>query len=209
MQIFIGALFVIVCVLLIIIVLLQKGRGGGVSAAFGGGGSHSAFGTRTGDVLTWVTVVLVSVFIVLSLVAVLQWRPSNLEQARMPGFEPAGRYIDQPATIILTSSESDAKIYFTTDGTPPTRASEVYSTPLRIQPGATIKAFVSAPGWHDSNVVEMSYPRATAEMPVNTPTVKKTQPTGKAAAATKPAPKPGSSPALPAMTPAATLPAAK
>ena len=205
MQIFIGALFVIVCVLLIVIVLLQKGRGGGVSAAFGGGGSHSAFGTRTGDVLTWVTVVLVSVFIILSLVAVLQWRPSDLEQARAPGFEPAGRYIDQPATIILTSGERDTKIYFTVDGSAPTRASEVYSTPLRIQPGATIKAFVSAPGWHDSNIVEMSYPRATAENPVNTPTVKKTQLTGKAAATTKPSSKPAS---MPALTPA-TLPAAK
>lgn len=204
MQIFIGALFVIVCVLLIVIVLLQKGRGGGVSAAFGGGGSHSAFGTRTGDVLTWVTVVLVSVFIILSLVAVLQWRPSNLEQARMPGFEPAGRYIDQPATIILTSSGNDANIYFTTDGTAPTRTSEVYSTPLRIQPGATIKAFVSAPGWHDSNIVQMSYPRATAENPVGTTTVKP-QATGKAAATSRPASKPAA-PAM--MPPATTLPAA-
>lgn len=204
MQIFIGALFVIVCVLLIVIVLLQKGRGGGVSAAFGGGGSHSAFGTRTGDVLTWVTVVLVSVFIILSLVAVLQWRPSNLEQARMPGFEPAGRYIDQPATIILTSSGNDAKIYFTTDGAAPTRASEVYSTPLRIQPGATIKAFVSAPGWHDSNIVEMTYPRATAENPVGTPTVTKPQATGKAAATSRPA----SKPAAAMIPPAASLPAA-
>ncbi|HAU37680.1 MAG TPA: preprotein translocase subunit SecG, partial [Phycisphaerales bacterium] len=58
----VGMLFLIICVLLIVVVLLQKGRGGGLGAAFGGVGS-SAFGTRVGDVFTWVTIVLTALFL--------------------------------------------------------------------------------------------------------------------------------------------------
>ncbi len=60
---------VTVCVLLIGLVLLQKNRGAGLSGAFGGVGGHSAFGTKTGDMLTWVTVALAAVFLVLAVIA--------------------------------------------------------------------------------------------------------------------------------------------
>ncbi len=59
--------FVLVAVLLIGLVLLQKNRGSGLSGAFGGVGGHSAFGTKTGDFLTWVTVGLVVVFLSLAI----------------------------------------------------------------------------------------------------------------------------------------------
>jgi len=59
-------IFGIVCVLLIIIVLLQKGRGGGLVGALGGAGGQSAFGSKTGDVFTWITVVFVGVFLVMA-----------------------------------------------------------------------------------------------------------------------------------------------
>ena len=45
-----------ISILLIGLVLLQKNRGSGLSGAFGGVGGHSAFGTKTGDFLTWFTV---------------------------------------------------------------------------------------------------------------------------------------------------------
>ena len=57
-----------VCALLVIIILLQKGRGGGLTAAFGGGGSGSAFGAKTGDVFTWITVTFAMLFLVLNVV---------------------------------------------------------------------------------------------------------------------------------------------
>ena len=63
MDTFLAILFILICVLLIGMVLLQKGRGGGLSGAFGGAGGHSAFGSRTGDVFTWITVVLVCLFL--------------------------------------------------------------------------------------------------------------------------------------------------
>lgn len=53
-----GIFFAVVCVLLMAVILLQRGRGVGLSGAFGGaGGTSSAFGSKTGDVLTWVTIV--------------------------------------------------------------------------------------------------------------------------------------------------------
>lgn len=69
MATFIGTLLIIVCFLLIFIVLLQKGRGGGLSGAFGGAGGHTAFGSKTGDVFTWITGGLVLLFIALAVVA--------------------------------------------------------------------------------------------------------------------------------------------
>ena len=60
-------LFIIVCVFLILIVLIQKGRGGGLASAFGGAGGNTAFGSKTGDVLTWVTSIVFAVFLLLAI----------------------------------------------------------------------------------------------------------------------------------------------
>lgn len=61
-------LFIFVCFLLIMLVLIQKNKGGGLSSAFGGGGGgNTAFGTKTGDVLTWATSILFGVFILLAI----------------------------------------------------------------------------------------------------------------------------------------------
>ena len=59
-------LFILVCVFLILLVLIQKGRGGGLASAFGGGGGNTAFGSKTGDVLTWATSVVFGVFLLLA-----------------------------------------------------------------------------------------------------------------------------------------------
>jgi preprotein translocase subunit SecG len=61
--------------LLVIIILLQKGRGGGLSGAFGGGGgSGSAFGAKTGDVFTWITVAFVCLYFLLNIAGNFQFR---------------------------------------------------------------------------------------------------------------------------------------
>jgi len=64
----IAVVFVICCVALVLIILIQKGRGGGLSAAFGGGMAGGILGSKTGDFLTWVTIVLVSIFLLLAIV---------------------------------------------------------------------------------------------------------------------------------------------
>src|SRR2546430_11163455 len=59
--------FIIVCLFMILIILIQKGRGGGLASAFGGGGGNTAFGSKTGDVLTWATSIVFGVFLLLAI----------------------------------------------------------------------------------------------------------------------------------------------
>jgi len=75
-------LFILVCILLILMVLIQKGRGGGLASAFGGGGGNTAFGSKTGDVLTWATSVLFGVFLLLGVALNLT---ANAYNARVTG----------------------------------------------------------------------------------------------------------------------------
>jgi preprotein translocase subunit SecG len=80
----IDVLFIIVAVFLILLVLIQKGRGGGLSSAFGGGaGGHTAFGSKTGDVLTWATSIVFGVFLLLAVAANLTF--SKVNAIRNPG----------------------------------------------------------------------------------------------------------------------------
>lgn len=66
---FLTALAIIgVCALLMLVILIQKGRGDGLVGAFGGGGGSSAFGTKTGDIFTWITCFLAAVFVLLAVV---------------------------------------------------------------------------------------------------------------------------------------------
>ncbi len=73
----VAVLFVVCCVALILIILVQKGRGGGLSAAFGGGMAGGILGSKTGDFLTWVTIVLVGIFLTLAVVMARFYKPSD------------------------------------------------------------------------------------------------------------------------------------
>lgn len=90
----VAVLFGLTCVVLILIILVQKGRGGGLSAAFGGAGASSILGSKTGDFLTWVTIILVGLFLLLAVVLGKFYRPgvsdfgsrgSQNQQAPPPG----------------------------------------------------------------------------------------------------------------------------
>jgi preprotein translocase subunit SecG len=82
-----AVLFVLCCVVLILIVLIQKGRGGGLSGAFGGGMASGILGSKTGDFLTWVTIVAAGVFLTLALVMAKFYKPQA----------PTGAYDVNPA----------------------------------------------------------------------------------------------------------------
>lgn len=81
--------FVVICVLLILIILLQKGRGGGLAGAFGGGGGHSAFGSKTGDVFTWITVGLTGMFVLVAVLGNYAFVPTKLAPPA-PAVQPTG-----------------------------------------------------------------------------------------------------------------------
>lgn len=72
--------FWLLCALvLILVILIQKGKGGGLSGAFGGGMASGILGSKTGDFLTWVTIVLVGVFLLLAVVLAKKYRPASRE----------------------------------------------------------------------------------------------------------------------------------
>lgn len=97
MNILLAFLFITICVLLILIVLVQKGRGGGLGAAFGGGGAGSAFGTKTGDVATWITIALAAAFLLVGIVTSKITKPPTV---------PA----DVPVATITTTGENQLSI---------------------------------------------------------------------------------------------------
>ena len=77
--------FVIVAILLVLLVLIQTEEGDSLGGIFAGG-SSSAFGSRSGNVLTRATTVLGALFLVISLgLALLNRTPGGT------GVEAAGR----------------------------------------------------------------------------------------------------------------------
>jgi len=74
----VAAIWFIGAAVLILIILIQKGRGGGLSAAFGGGMASGILGSKTGDFLTWVTIVLVGIFLTLAVVMAKFYKPPTI-----------------------------------------------------------------------------------------------------------------------------------
>ena len=72
----VAVLFLVCSVVLILVILIQKGRGGGLSGAFGGGGAGGILGTKTGDFLTWLTIGLVALFLLLAVVMAKFYKPT-------------------------------------------------------------------------------------------------------------------------------------
>jgi len=73
----VAVLFAVCAVVLVLVILLQKGRGGGLSGVLGGGVASGILGSKTGDFLTWVTIVLVSLFLTLAVVMAKYYRPGT------------------------------------------------------------------------------------------------------------------------------------
>ncbi|MHC4295191.1 MAG: preprotein translocase subunit SecG [Planctomycetota bacterium] len=149
-DIFLVTLFLIICVLLIIVVLLQKGRGGGLGAAFGGAAS-SAFGTRVGDVFTWVTIVLTALFLLLAVGTTMWFRPSPGQVAHPVFTPPPDESYTEPIDVTITCETLGVKIYYTLDGSVPDEQSTPYESPVRVEPGTQLvaRAYRSG-GWEPS-----------------------------------------------------------
>jgi preprotein translocase subunit SecG len=103
--------FIIIAVLLILIVLIQSEEGDSLGGIFAGGGG-SAFGARSGNVLTRATTILGAIFLVLSLgLALINRSPAGI------GVEDAARRIE--GTEIQDWFESDRSSSTDSPASPP------------------------------------------------------------------------------------------
>ena len=110
--------FIIVCVVMMLVILIQKPKGGGLSGAFGGagggggGGEMSAFGAKTGDVLTWFTVILFLCFLLLAMGltwtirAEVQGTATPQQQQQPAGAAPTGQELDPEDAADLLGEEA-------------------------------------------------------------------------------------------------------
>jgi preprotein translocase subunit SecG len=89
--------FLLVCIAMILLILIQRPQGGGLSGAFGAGGGagQTAFGTKTGDVLTIVTIAIFVLFLLTAIVLNFAARPA---EAPPPG--TTARELGESAPVV-------------------------------------------------------------------------------------------------------------
>ncbi len=87
-------LFLLISIVMILLVLIQRPQGGGLSGAFGSGGGggagQTAFGTKTGDVLTWATIGIFVAFVGFAIVLNFATRPADPADVPVRITAPAG-----------------------------------------------------------------------------------------------------------------------
>ena len=110
-------LFVGAALITMLVILIQKPRGGGLAGAFGGAGgsSQSVFGAKTGDVLTWVTVICFTLFIILAMLLTWFARPADGVTPTAPNAAATGDLGDTPTGTSGTPAGSSGTP--STDGT--------------------------------------------------------------------------------------------
>jgi len=77
--------------------------------------------------------------------------------AQAPTFSPSSGIYTEPVSVTLASSTENASIYYTLDGTTPTTASTLYTSPITISQTTTVKAMATADGYNNSSVSSATY----------------------------------------------------
>ena len=129
-----ATLFALLAVLLMGVILLQRGKGVGLSGAFGGAGGHTAFGAKTGDVLTWATIVIAIVMLVFAVILNYVFVP-----VAPPGPGPAVAPLTIPSTPTGAPGETGG-------GSPVPPGGETSPPPAVPAPTDTEKPNETTPG---------------------------------------------------------------
>jgi protein translocase SecG subunit len=105
--------FAFVAIVLMGVILLQRGKGVGLSGAFGGTGGHTAFGAKTGDVMTWATVVGALILLATAVGLNYLFQPPPAPAAPVTPAAPAGGTetpIDLPPPPTKTSTPAGTPV---------------------------------------------------------------------------------------------------
>lgn len=112
------AVFVIISLVLVLAVLIQKPQGGGLSGAFGAGGGsgQTAFGTKTGDVLTMTTISIFVLWLVFAVVLNFATRPVRpesgpgvIQSSGVPSESPGGTPTGAPTGVAVEPPAESAR----------------------------------------------------------------------------------------------------
>ena len=82
---------------------------------------------------------------------------SVLPLAAVPTFSAAPGNYTSPLTVTISDATAGATIYYTTDETPLTTSSAVYSGPITVSATETLKAFAVAAGYSQSSISSAVY----------------------------------------------------
>jgi Chitobiase/beta-hexosaminidase C-terminal domain len=81
----------------------------------------------------------------------------QLASAATPAFSPGTGTYTSAQSITLSDATPGATIYYTTNGTPPTTSSAVYSSAIAVTANTTLEALAIAPGFAQSLVASAAY----------------------------------------------------
>jgi hypothetical protein len=77
--------------------------------------------------------------------------------AARPSFSPAPGTYTNPINVFIFSTTAGATMYYTTDGTTPTTASNKYTGPFTVSTTTTVKAIATAPNLANSSLSNAPY----------------------------------------------------
>ena len=114
---------------------------GGVAAYAGFTGSTTTGAAATQAILNWTYVA----------------NSATPPLAATPTFAPAAGKYTSAQSVTISDAVSGATIYYTTDGTVPTKASTVYAGPITVSANQTLKAVAIAQNYTNSAVASAVY----------------------------------------------------
>ncbi len=128
-----ATLFVLTCVFMMLVILIQKPKGGGLSGAFGGAGgsAQAAFGAKTGDLLTMITIGCFVAFLGLAIGLVYAIRAEVAP--------PQTKVVDTTDTTAPASGSTGTSSTTSQDASPSTAAAEEATDSQASQPAAEVE----------------------------------------------------------------------
>ena len=78
-------------------------------------------------------------------------------QAATPSFSIGTGTYTTLQSVAISDSTAGANIHYTTDGSAPTDASDLYEAPIPVATNTTIKALATESGYTDSSVASATY----------------------------------------------------
>lgn len=82
---------------------------------------------------------------------------NGAQQASAPSFTPGSQIFTGTISVTINNNTPGASVYYTTDGTQPTPASNLYAGPIPITGTTTIKAIASGSGFIQGPVASATY----------------------------------------------------